>query len=126
MKIGLKIAIAIASILVILGLLYGGYSYVKNIGYQEAKIECQKQTDKLIEQQGERIASLQSTFRDTANTLLTNNTKLSKDIKSIVSNIKVEGQPTTIIQEGACTPTPVYVKSLNDAIDHANAEGTSK
>lgn len=116
-----KLGIGAAVLASVLGLGYTGYHYVKQIGYKEAQVECQAKFDELERLQDAKLKELQGQVTEVADSLITNNQAFTSDIARIVGGIRRSGQPTTIIKEGKCTPSPTFVNSLNEAIDKANA-----
>lgn len=120
LKIISPTTIAAAVIVVVLGLLLRqGYVHVENQGYQKAQAECIKKFDEYNTSVNERIRGLEENISEMAGTLIDQNQSLSTDIASISGRLKKLG-PTTIIKEGKCVPAPVFVDSLNEAIDRAN------
>ncbi len=114
-----KIALAIGTILVSTGLLYGAYKYVENKGYQKAQVECQVKFDEYQKKVDERLNTLQGSISGMAEELITQNQSMASDIVIIARNTRNKG-PTTIVKEGKCTPSPTFVEGLNEAIDRAN------
>ncbi len=121
-----KLGILAAVLAAVTGGGYIGYNHIKDIGYKEAQAECQAKFDELEAKQNKRVEELQTVITQTADNLITNNQILTSDISRIVGGLKKGGQPTTIIKEGKCTPSPTFVNSLNEAIDRANAGASGK
>lgn len=121
-----KLGIAAAVLAAVVGGGYVSYQHIKAIGYQEAQAECQAKFDELEKKQNKQIEDLQTNITNVAETLITSNQMLTSDISRIVGGIRRSGQPTTIIKEGKCTPSPTFVNSLNEAIDKANAGASGK
>ncbi len=121
-----KLGIAAAVLAAVVGGGYISYQHIKAIGYQEAQVECQAKFDELEKKQNKQIEDLQTNITNVAETLITSNQMLTSDISRIVGGLKKGGQPTTIIKEGKCTPSPTFVNSLNEAIDRANAGASGK
>lgn len=115
----IKIAAALAGLALTGGLLYGGYKYVENIGYQKAQLECQAKFDEYNTKIDKRIVELQTSVSTLAEELITQNQSLASDVATIARNTRNKG-PTTIVKEGRCTPSPTFVQGLNEAINRAN------
>ena len=115
----LKVLAAILAVLLSSGILYAGYSYVKNIGYQEAQAECTEKFDAYNKSVEEKIGKLQTSVATMAEELITQNQSMASDIITIARNTKNKG-PTTTIVEGKCIPSATFVEGLNEAITRAN------
>lgn len=115
----LKLALYVLAFVLTGGLLYGGYSYVRNIGYQEAQAECNEKFEAYNKKMDEKLGNIQGSISTMAEELITQNQSMASDIVIIARNTKNKG-PTTIVKEGKCTPSPTFVEGLNEAIDRAN------
>ncbi len=121
-----KLGIGAAVLASVLGGGYAGYNHIKQIGYKEAQAECQAKFDELEAKQNKQLEEMRTHINEVADTLITGNQTLTSDISRIVGGIKRGGQPTTIIKEGKCTPSPTFVNSLNEAIRKANSGEVGK
>lgn len=121
MLTNVKLIGIIAGVVLSAGALFSAYKYVENIGYQKANKECTDKFQKYQQEINSKLNTLQSDFSTLSGVLVNNNEKLSGDISAIASRVKKLG-PTTIIKEGKCTPAPVFVDSLNQAIDRVNSK----
>ncbi len=121
-----KLGIGAAVLASVLGGGYAGYNHIKQIGYKEAQVECQAKFDELEAKQNKQLEEMRTHISEVADTLITGNQTLTSDISRIVGGIKRGGQPTTIIKEGKCTPSPTFVNSLNEAIRKANSGEVGK
>ncbi len=121
-----KLGIGAAVLASVLGGGYAGYNHIKQIGYKEAQAECQAKFDELEAKQNKQLEEMRTHISEVADTLITGNQTLTSDISRIVGGIKRGGQPTTIIKEGKCTPSPTFVNSLNEAIRKANSGEVGK
>lgn len=121
-----KLGVGAAVLASVLGGGYAGYNHIKQIGYKEAQAECQAKFDELEAKQNKQLEEMRTHISEVADTLITGNQTLTSDISRIVGGIKRGGQPTTIIKEGKCTPSPTFVNSLNEAIRKANSGEVGK
>jgi hypothetical protein len=99
---------------------YLGYSYVKNIGYQEAKVECEerfKEYNDIVLQKIERIESNSSTLVENSKKA---NEKLSGDINTIMKSVK--GKTLTIVKNGECIPSQTFSDTINSVNKRINTE----
>lgn len=115
----IKLLAGIAGFALTGGLLYGGYKYVENQGYQKAQVECQAKFDEYQKKVDERLNNLQGSISGMAEELITQNQSMASDIVIIARNTRNKG-PTTIVKEGKCIPSSTFVEGLNEAIDRAN------
>lgn len=115
----IKLIASIAGLALTGGLLYGGYRYVENQGYQKAQAECNEKFEAYNKKMDEKLGNIQGSISTMAEELITQNQSMASDIVIIARNTKNKG-PTTIVKEGKCTPSPTFVEGLNEAIDRAN------
>ena len=115
----LKLALYVLAFVLTGGLLYGGYSYVKNIGYQEAQAECNVKFDEYNKKMEARLGDLQTSISTMAEEIITQNQSMASDI-TIIARTTARKGPTTTIIEGKCTPSATFVEGINEAIDRAN------
>lgn len=107
-------AIAIA------GVIYTGYNWVWERGYNTATVECQTLLDKQAKEREERMEALTGYARSNLEQSLINNQKVIKELADIKAASK--GKATTVIINGDCKPSPDFVQTYNQAI----AKGNSK
>jgi uncharacterized protein YwgA len=113
------IAIAI-SVVLVLGLGYYAYYSIRDIGYQEATIECNKKFSEYQKKVDERIDTITTNINTISDVVSTTNENLSKDITKILNNTK--NMPINTIKNGKCVPTEAYVKNVVEAINRANTK----
>lgn len=117
------ILIAIAFVATLSGI-WGGYSYIKNIGYNEAQAECIKKFEDYQKQVDDRMVKLQTSISTVSELLVTTNDNLSQDISIILSRTK--NKPSVVNKDGKCQNNVEFIKDINDAINRVNAEGAKK
>ncbi len=118
--IQLKLIAAAISIALILGLGYYAYYSIRDIGYQEATIECNKKFSEYQKKVDERIDTITTNINTISDVVSTTNENLSKDITKILNNTK--NIPINVIKNGKCVPTDAYIKNVTDAINRANTK----
>ena len=106
------------ALLICLLLGYGTYSYVRNLGYQEANKECIDKFNKYQSEIDTKIGEIQTGISGISGTLVAQNENLSQDISIILARTK--NKPTVVVKEGKCIPSDTFVKDINDAIERAN------
>lgn len=111
MMLKIKLVIAALALASAGGVLYLGYSKVKDIGYQEAVVKYDK---KLKEYENAVVAKVSAIEENSVKLVTENaetNSKLRKDLSNIVKGFK--GQPMTIIQNGECIPSPTFSQGFS-------------
>jgi hypothetical protein len=113
-----KIIVAIASIigLVVLGMF--AYNKVYNRGYEQAHLACEQAKQELQQQLQQKITTLEQNLSETQARASEQQDRLGKDIGKISKLLK--NQPVTVIENGRCLPSEVFVDSINQAILRAN------
>lgn len=116
----IKAIVGIAIAALIAAAVYGGYTYIKGIGYQEAETKYLL----IIKDQNDKIATKIDGVEKLANGLIYSNklsqAKYSGDIKSILNEI--QGKPLYYLKDGQCTPTVEFSDSLRKVIQRSNQE----
>lgn len=111
----------IASLALVAALAGGGYatySYIKGIGYQEAKVECELRFKEYNDTVATKIATIEAN-----STLLVENNKtanelLIKDVTGIVKSIK--GKTLTVVKNGECLPNQTFSDTINSVNKRVN------
>jgi ABC-type iron transport system FetAB ATPase subunit len=114
----IKIIITIVVLTAILITSYFGYKTVYNRGVEQAKLECDQQRQKYELEITEKIQNLESALQQTAEQSERKKQQLTNTIREIKS--KLNTQPTTIIENGKCMPSVIFLDSINEAISKAN------
>ena len=120
MILQIKLAIAAIAVAGTLATGYIGYSYVKSIGYNEAKVECDqrfKEYNDIVMQKIERIESNSTTLVENSKIA---NEKLSEDITTIMKSVK--GKTLTIVKNGECVPSQTFSDTINSVNKRINGE----
>lgn len=94
----------------ILGSLYSGYAYVKNIGYEEAEV---KYTHVIKEYEDKRNAKI-NRIADLSEVLVSesrkNNAATTKSIAAVLEAAKTK--PLVVVKDGECTPSQTFSDSI--------------
>ena len=111
----------LAALLLAATLTGGGYlafEKVKNIGYEEYKVLCDKRFADHKEATDKRIEALETT----SNTLVIENREnsalLAKDVAQLLKGVK--GKTLTIVKDGGCTPTATFADTYNSVNKRVN------
>jgi hypothetical protein len=115
-----KTILAIFVIVILSSLAYVGYHHVLDKGRAEAKLECQQEKAKYEAELQQKIKDLELALTETAQASELKQQELGKTIKDIKSRLK--NQPVTILENGRCVPTIIFIDSINQAISKANRE----
>ena len=90
---------------------YLAFEKVKNIGYEEYKVLCDKRFAEHKEATDKRIEALETV----SNTLVVENREnsalLAKDVAQLLKGVK--GKTLTIVKDGGCTPTTTFADTFN-------------
>lgn len=117
-SIQIKLIIAVATGLIFVLLLGYGYKTAYNHGQLTAQQECVASMLKYQKDVQEKIDSIEKGLASIATITNAREKKLGQDIAKILEGVKKE--PITIIEKGVCTPSPTFVKGINEAINRAN------
>jgi len=112
---------AIISIIVLVALTISGffvYNYIYNRGYEQAHLACEQEKQELQQQLQAKITKLEQSLSETQARASEQQDRLGRDIGKISKLLK--NQPVTIIENGRCLPSEVFVDSINQAILRAN------
>jgi len=113
-----KTIIALITAVILATGFYHTYKKAYSIGYQQAQVECVEAKQQLQEQLQEKITSLEQSLSQTQAKANERQNKLGKDISNITRQLK--NQPITIVENGKCLPSEVFIDSINQAILRAN------
>lgn len=119
----IKLGVAAAILAGSLTLLYTGYSYVKNIGYQQARVECEEkfaQYNKELDAKLQQIAATSTTLVEDSKKA---NEAISADLATIMKSVK--GKTLTIVKNGECIPNKTFSDTINSVNKRVN-EGLKK
>ena len=97
---------------------YAGYSHVKDIGYQEAKVECDEKFAEYQKKVNERLERIEGKVSGITTDLISSNTELNTGVSQILESMR--NTPSVTIKGGKCVPTQEFVNNLNSAIEKAN------
>jgi ABC-type iron transport system FetAB ATPase subunit len=89
-------------------------------GRQQARLECQEEKQKYEMEVKQKIQDLETALQQTAAEGERKKQQLGKTIKEIKS--KLNTQPVTIIENGKCMPSVIFLDSINEAISRANQQ----
>lgn len=120
----LKLIVSIVVLVLLLAVGYFGFSYVKNLGFQEANAACEKRFDEYTEQIKTKLDAVQTSVSATADSMITSNQILQDDLRKI--GFRVSKIPTTIVVDGKCVPNPAALNEVKEAIKRVNAEMSKK
>jgi hypothetical protein len=102
----------------LLASLYGGFLYVKNIGYKEAEskyTEIIASNERAIEDKSKSIEIMSNVLVEQQKLA---NTQLTTSINSIMMGLK--GKTLTIIKNGECTPSQTFSDSFQEINKRVN------
>lgn len=120
----IKLIIAGLIVATVVALGYFGFSYVKNLGFQEANAKCEQRFADYTKQIDEKLDKVQTSVSQTADSMITSNQVLQDDLRKI--GFRVSKLPTTIVVDGKCVPNPAALAEVKDAIKRVNAEMSKK
>lgn len=103
---------------------YFGFSYVKNLGFQEANAACEKRFGEYTKQIDDKLTEVQTSVSQNAETMITSNQLLQEDLRRI--GFRVSKLPTTIVVDGKCVPNPAALAEVKEAVRRVNAEMSKK
>ena len=112
---------AVISIVICVGLAIAGffiYNYIYNRGYEQAHLACEQEKQELQQQLQQKITTLEQSLSETQSRANEQQDRLGRDIGKI--NKLLKNQPVTVIENGKCLPSEVFVDSINQAILRAN------
>lgn len=112
---------AVISIVIFVGLAIAGffvYNYIYNRGYEQAHLACEQEKQELQQQLQVKITKLEQSLSETQAQATEQQSRLGRDIGKISKLLK--NQPVTIVENGHCLPSEVFVDSINQAILRAN------
>lgn len=95
-----------------------GYSYVKNIGYQEAVVVYEAKELARENALAEHIKTLEGVSSDLVKSNSDHVTKVDTDIKSIIATVK--GKSPYVIVDGKCAPSADFNAAYEKIIRKAN------
>ncbi len=125
MSIGhIKTIIATVILVGVAALGYFGFSYVKNLGFQEANAACEKRFSEYTKQIDDKLTEVQTSVSQNAETMITSNQLLQEDLRRI--GFRVSKLPTTIVVDGKCVPNPAALSEVKEAVRRVNAEMSKK
>ena len=125
MSIGhIKTIIATVILVGVAALGYFGFSYVKNLGFQEANAACEKRFSEYTKQIDDKLTEVQTSVSQNAETMITSNQLLQEDLRRI--GFRVSKLPTTIVVDGKCVPNPEALSEVKEAVRRVNAEMSKK
>jgi len=116
----IKIIIGVLIFAVLMAVGYYGYNTVLERGRQQARLECQEEKQKYEMEVKQKIQDLETALQQTAAEGERKKQQLGKTIKEIKS--KLNTQPVTIIENGKCMPSVIFLDSINEAISRANQQ----
>ena len=119
-----KAIIAVVVLVVLLVLGYLGFSYVKNLGFQEANAKCEQRFADYTKQIDDKLDKVQTAVSENADNMITSNQMLQDDLRKI--GFRVSKLPTTIVVDGKCVPNPAALTEVKEAIKRVNAEMSKK
>lgn len=120
----IKAIIAVSILALVIALGYFGFSYVKNLGFQEANAACEKRFREYTKQIDDRLTEVQTSVSQNAETMITSNQLLQEDLRKI--GFRVSKLPTAIIVDGKCVPNPAALAEVKEAVRRVNAEMSKK
>lgn len=120
MILQIKLIIAAIAIASTLAAGYGGYSYIKSIGYNEAKAECDKKFKDYNDSLMKKIEQIETNSTTLVENSKKANDKLSEDITTIMKSVK--GKTLTVIKNGECTPSQTFSDTINSVNKRINGE----
>jgi len=101
-------------------LAYTGYYKIKDIGREEANVECAAR----MKAYNDRLDNLIVKIEESSTKLVTESQEarlaLKKDFGVILSTIK--NKPLYVIEQGKCAPSVEFIDIYNKAIDRVNAQ----
>jgi uncharacterized protein YlxW (UPF0749 family) len=112
---------AVISIIMCVSLAIAGffaYNYIYNRGYEQAHLACEQAKQELQQQLQQKITTLEQSLSETQARASEQQDRLGRDIGKISKLLK--NQPVTVIENGRCLPSEVFVDSINQAILRAN------
>ena len=125
MSIGhIKTIIATVILVGVAALGYFGFSYVKNLGFQEATAACEKRFSEYTKQIDDKLTEVQTSVSQNAETMITSNQLLQEDLRRI--GFRVSKLPTAIVVDGKCVPNPAALSEVKEAVRRVNSEMSKK
>ena len=116
----IKATIAVSILALVIALGYFGFSYVKNLGFQEANAACEKRFREYTKQIDDKLTEVQTSVTQTADGMITSNQALQDDLRKI--GFRVSKLPTTIVVDGKCVPNPAAISEVKEAVRRVNTE----
>lgn len=104
----------------ILGVVYTGYNWVWDRGYNTANTKWQEVVQKQADERAARIEELTGYAKTNLEQSLISSEKVQKDLLEIKRNFK--GKPATVIVGKDCVPSSDFVQTYNQAINRGNAK----
>lgn len=102
----------------ITGVGYLGYSKIKNVGYEEAKVEYDAKYKEYVEAHQAKLDSIVKTSDALLIEGRASNAKTLEGITKILT--KSKGKPLVIIKDGVCVPTQSFTNSISEINKQVN------
>ena len=120
----IKLIVAAVALSSTLGLGYLGYSKVKHIGYEEAKVEYEKKYQEYVTAHQTKLDGIVKT----SDVLLAEARKGNADTLKGINNILVatKGKPLVIVKDGGCVPSPTFTDSISEINKQVNEKMKGK
>lgn len=99
-------------------MLYSGFAYIKNLGYQEAEQKYTAIIKKYEDDVNKKIETVVANSTQLVEEARDSNSMMAKDIKIIMS--KVKGQQLTVIKNGECLPSQNFSDTIVELNKRAN------
>lgn len=108
----------------VMGFGYLGYSKIKHIGYEEAKVEYEKKYQEYVDAHQAKLDSIVKI----SDTLLVESRKSNVDTLKGINTIiaKSKGKPLVIVKEGVCVPSPTFTNSISEINKQVNEKMKGK
>jgi hypothetical protein len=120
----LKLGVISLVFSVVTGFGYLGYSKIKQIGYEEAKVEYQVKYKEYVDSHQTKLDSIVKTSEVLLVESRKSNVDTLKGINTILASTK--GKPLVIVKDGGCVPSPTFTDSISEINKQVNEKMKGK
>lgn len=94
----------------IMGSIYAGYSHIKHIGYEEAKVTYEQKFKDYEVQRDAKLDKIVDLSRVLVSESRKNNAATTKSIAAVLEAAKTK--PLVVVKDGECTPSQTFSDSI--------------
>lgn len=120
----LKLGVITLAFSGIMGFGYLGYSKIKQVGYEEAKVEYEKKYKEYVDAHQAKLDSIVKTSDVLLAESRKSNVNTLKGINTILA--KSKGKPLVIVKDGGCVPSPAFIDSISEINKQVNEKMKGK